>query len=333
MFSAHTGSGATVERMDQVAGDAVPAVVAAGWSAPIVTRVISYGRYRIRVVTRGPADGPAAIVLPGLGGGAYTLAPQVRLLRRLGYTTHLIELPGFGLGPPLRTEDAHFDQLADHVIAAADSLAGPRALFIGHSLGGGVALYVALRRPELVSRLALLAPAAVGCSLSWMYRLFALPLVGRALLRPHERGAPTLLRAFGLGRMRRDDRHFVDALSRRDRCSPAGARSTRAIVWANQPQGWRRLRALALPGGEQAAFMLCGRLDELPHIPTLALWGGEDRVISVGDTRSLRGANPEAEIHVAQGVGHMLPLEAAAWTNRYLAAFAAQPAAGTGMAA
>lgn len=319
--------------MDRVGGDAVAAAGAAGWSAPITTRVISHGRYRIKVLTRGPADGPAAIVLPGLGGGAYTLAPQTRLLRRLGYTTHLIELPGFGLGPPLRAEDAHFDQLADHVSAAADALAVRRALFVGHSLGGGVALYVALRRPELVSALALLAPAAVGCSLSWMYRLFVLPLVGRALLRPHERGAPTLLRAFGLGRLRRDDPHFVDTLSRLDRCSPEAAASTRAIVWANQPHGWGRVRTLVMPGGEQAAFMLCGRLDELRRIPTLALWGAEDRIISVRDTRFLRKANPEAEIHVAQGVGHMLPLEAAAWTNHHLAAFAAQPAAATGMAA
>lgn len=297
------------------------------------TSIIGYGPYRIKAVTWGRPGGPAAVVLPGLGGGMYTLAPQIRLLRRLGYTTHLIELPGFGLGPSLRTEDAHFDQLADHVIAAADHLRVREGLFLGHSLGGGVALYVALRRPELVGRLALLAPAAVGCSLSWMYRLFVLPLVGRALLRPHERGTPALLRAFGLGRLRGDDVHFVGTLSRLDRCSPGAARSVRAIVWANQPAGWRRLRALVLPGAEQAAFMLCARLDELRHIPTLALWGAEDRIISAGDARFLRRADPDVEIHVAQGVGHMLPLEAAAWTNRYLAAFASQPAIGTAAAA
>jgi hypothetical protein len=35
--------------------------------------------------------------------------------------------------------------------------------------------------------------------------------------------------------------------------------------------------------------------------------------------------NPDAEIHVAQGVGHMLPLEAAPWANRHLSAFAGIP--------
>ncbi len=295
--------------------------------------VVGSGHYRIKVLTSGRVGGPAAVVLPGLGGGAYTLAPQIRLLRSLGHATHIVQLPGFGVGPPLSARDACFEELADLVSAAIDSLGVRGALFVGHSLGGGVALYVALRRPDLVSRLALLAPAAVGCSLSWIYRLFALPLLGRALLRPHASGDARLLRRFGLGRLRRDDRHFVEALTRLDRCSRDCARSTRAIVWANQPRGWQRLRALVVPGGEQAAFMLCGQLDELRDIPTLALWGAEDRIVSVADTRFLRAAHPGAEIHVASLVGHMLPLEAAGWTNRHLAAFAVRTPAPTSPAA
>jgi pimeloyl-ACP methyl ester carboxylesterase len=295
--------------------------------------VVQHGPYRIEVMTRGRIGAPAAIILPGLGGGAYTLAPQVRLLRCLGYTTHVIGLPGFGLGPLLRTEDARFEQLADLVIAAANALAIRHALVLGHSLGGGVALYVALREPEVVSRLALLAPAAVGCSLSWMYRLFSLPLLGRALLRPHARGDARLLRRFGLGRLRRDDRRFVDTLARLDRCSPECARSTRAVVSANAPRGWRRVRALVMPGGEQDAFTLRARLGELRHIPTLALWGADDRIISAADTHYLRAGHPYAEIHIAPGIGHMLPLEAPEWTDRHLAGFAARTAAAAGVAA
>lgn len=292
-------------------------------------RTVASGRYRMRVVTRGPADGPAAIVLPGLGGAGYALAPQVRALRCLGYTTHLVGPPGLGGGPALTKEDACFEALADHVGLAADALGVRRALLVGHSLGGGVALHVALRRPELVERLVLLAPAAVGSSLSWMYRLFVLPLVGRALLRPHKRGDPARLRAFGLGRFRRDDAHFVDALARWDDQSPAAARGVRAIVWGNQPHGWDRLAAIIVPGGEQKAFTLRQRLGELRDTPTLALWGSDDRVISPGDSKLLRAAHPGAEIHIARGVGHMLPLEAAAWVDAHLVRFAALPVPGS----
>lgn len=76
-----------------------------------------------------------------------------------------------------------------------------------------------------------------------------------------------------------------------------------------------------VPGGEQIAFSLAGRLSELAGVPTLVLWGREDRVICPRDAAQLHAADPSAEIHIARGVGHMLPLEAAAWANDHIRAF------------
>ncbi len=291
------------------------------------TRIVEHSGYRIRVRSWGDARGPQAVMLPGMGANAHALAPQLRLLRRLGYATHVIDLPGFGLGPPLRAEHAHLRQLAEYVVVAARALGISRALFLGHSLGGGVALYVALAEPALVERLVLLAPAAAGSSLVWTYKLLALPVVGRALLRPHARGAQVYLRTFALGRRRRDDRHFIEAVLRRENLSAAAAQSMRAIVQANQPQGWRKLTCLALPGREQCAFTLGARLAELRDVPTVVLWGNEDRIISSRDASLFRAANPSAEVHVAAGVGHLLPLEAPAWCAAHIARFAALPTA------
>jgi pimeloyl-ACP methyl ester carboxylesterase len=53
----------------------------------------------------------------------------------------------------------------------------------------------------------------------------------------------------------------------------------------------------------------------------LVLWGNEDAVISARDAAILRLASPTAEVHLARGIGHMLPLEAAEWTNRHIAWF------------
>jgi pimeloyl-ACP methyl ester carboxylesterase len=75
------------------------------------------------------------------------------------------------------------------------------------------------------------------------------------------------------------------------------------------------------PGGEQMAFAVGDRLRELSDVPTLVLWGSEDRVICAADAVRCRDFHERAEIHVARGVGHMLPLEAPAWTNRYIARF------------
>jgi pimeloyl-ACP methyl ester carboxylesterase len=286
--------------------------------------IVEHGGYRVRVRTRGPASGPHAIVLPGMGETEFALAPQIRALRALGYTTHAIELPGFGLAPALRKETARFEQLADLVLAAARQVRIDRAVILGHSLGGGIALHIAVRDPSFVAGLILLAPAALGRSLVWTYKLFCLPLLGRALLRPYRRGSRRFLRYFLLGSARRDDARFVERLLRRDSQAAGKTRSMRAIVWANQPSRWRRLLLLPMPGGEQLGFTLRHRAEAFHDIPTLLLWGSEDRVISVRDAAAFRAANPNAEVHVARGVGHLLPLEASAWTNERITFFDAR---------
>ncbi len=277
--------------------------------------------YRIRIKSCGPAMGPHAVLLPGMGATAVALAPQARALRALGYATHVIELPGFGLTPALRKADARFSQLADMVLHVVGELGIERAVFLGHSLGGGIALQIALRKPAAVAGLVLVAPAGLGRSMLWAYKLYCVPLIGRALLRPYERGTGAFLRRFLIGRARRDDDHFIAQLLRRDRRSPATTRSIRAIVWANQPPRWRRLLLLPFPGGEQVGFTLRGNVAALRDIPTLLLWGTDDRVFTVRDAEFFRLANPTAEVHVARGIGHMLPLEAPRWANEHIAWF------------
>lgn len=285
--------------------------------------IVEHTGYRIRVKTSGPASGPHAVLLPGMGATAVALAPQTRALRALGYTTHVIELPGFGLTPALRKSDARFSQLADLVLHVTGELGIERAVFLGHSLGGGIALQIALQRPASVAGLVVIAPAGLGRSMLWAYKLYCVPLIGRALLRPYEHRTGAFLRRYLVGRVRRDDVRFIEHLLRRDRRSAATTRSIRAIVWANQPARWRRLFLMPLPGGEQLGFTLRGEIAALSDIPTLVLWGTDDRVFSARDATFFRMANPTAEVHVARGIGHMLPLEAAAWANEHIAWFAA----------
>jgi pimeloyl-ACP methyl ester carboxylesterase len=284
-------------------------------------RAIQRDRYRLRVTTWGSGRGPHAIVLPGLSADARALAPQIRMLRRQMATVHVIDLPGMALPPSLMQADASFPQLADYVAHVAEVLGVRRAIVVGHSLGGGVALHLALRRPELVDGLVLLAPAALGRSLHWIYKLYCLPLIGRALLYPRPTGQRGFVRRFLVGSLRREDESFVNMLIRHGDKARQRALSSRAIVWANQPAWWRRVMMVLTPGGEQVAFAVGDRLKELSDVPTLVLWGNEDRVICAGDAIRCRDFHERAEIHVARGVGHMLTLEAPAWTNGHIARF------------
>jgi pimeloyl-ACP methyl ester carboxylesterase len=284
-------------------------------------RAVERDRYKLRVTTWGSGAAPHAIVLPGLSADARALAPQIRMLRRRVATVHVIDLPGMALPPSLVPQDASFPQLAEYVEHVAQTLGVKRAIVVGHSLGGGVALHLALRRPELVEGLVLLAPAALGRSLHWIYKLYCVPLIGRALLYPRPTGQRGFVRRFLIGSLRREDGAFVNMLVRHGNKARQRALSSRAIVWANQPAWWRRVLMVLTPGGEQVAFAVGDRLKELSDVPTLVLWGNEDRVICAGDAIRCRDFHQRAEIHVARGVGHMLPLEAPAWTNSYIARF------------
>jgi pimeloyl-ACP methyl ester carboxylesterase len=278
-------------------------------------------RYRLRVTTWGSGVGPHAIVLPGISADWRGLAPQIRTLRRLGWTVHVIDLPGFALRPALKASDANVVQLADYVARVVAGLAIPPALVLGHSLGGGVAMHLAIRHPELVSGLILIAPVGLGVSLHWIYKLYCVPLLGRALLRPSVLRASSI-RRFLVGSRRRNDKRFIAKLVRHGARARPRALSARAIIWANQPRRWRRARAL-LPGGEQLGIRIEGSLTGLSKIPALVLWGDEDRVISASDARRCKEL-PLAQVHIVHGVGHSLPLEVAAWANDHITAFVAE---------
>src|SRR5438094_9828746 len=81
--------------------------------------IVEHGGYRIRVRTRGPAGGPHALVLPGMGDTEFTLVSQIRTLRDLGYQTHFVELPGLGLTPAPHKACARNEQHCDIVTRAA----------------------------------------------------------------------------------------------------------------------------------------------------------------------------------------------------------------------
>jgi pyruvate dehydrogenase E2 component (dihydrolipoamide acetyltransferase) len=282
-------------------------------------RVVQCDGYNIRVTTWG-TGAPHAVLLPGLSADARALAPQIRALRPLVGSVHVIDLPGFVMRPALLVKDATFTNLARYVGRVADELGIEKATFLGHSLGGGVALHLALERPDLVEGLVLLAPAALGRSLHWIYKLYCLPLIGRALLRPQGKASLPFLRHFLVGSARASDEHFLAMLARHSSNSRDRALSTRAIVWANQPSLWRKVLLFLSPGGEQIGFAIGDRVKSLASVPTLVLWGNQDRVICATDAQRCAD-HPLAEIHVARGIGHMLPLEAPAWANGHIRRF------------
>ena len=137
---------------------------------------------RLRYLVAG--EGEPAMLVHGLGGAGanwLALAPLLLAGRRL----LVPDLPGHGGSAPLPAApslNAYADRLG--LLLEHEGIAS--AAVVGHSLGGAVAVRLAIRRPDLVT--ALVLAGAAGISSATRTARYALTITG--ILKPGRRIAP-----------------------------------------------------------------------------------------------------------------------------------------------
>jgi pimeloyl-ACP methyl ester carboxylesterase len=250
-------------------------------------RFAEIGGARTRYFVGG--DGPPLVLVHGLGGAAVNftlLAPLLAERRRV----LVPDLPGHGRSEPLERVDG-LTTYADHVAAVAELEKMLPAEVAGYSMGGVIALRLAVARPEDVSALALLGAAGIVSTT----RRAEIWLAVTGALRP----------AQVFSRMR-------GAVARRPR-----------LRWA--PFGlWGAVDPPALPPEAVLGFLegpsqhtdvgAAGRAllkddprEDLDHVrcPTMLLWGARDRLVPLADgfeyARRLR-----APIRTLPAAGHLI---------------------------
>jgi pimeloyl-ACP methyl ester carboxylesterase len=115
-------------------------------------------RLHIRDFGEDHAEGPAIVMIHGLAGqlSHYTYGVAGRLSAR--HRVIVVDRPGSGYSTRLPSTSADLSAQAGAVAALIRTLGVGPALVVGHSLGGAVALTLALEHPQQVAGLALLAP-------------------------------------------------------------------------------------------------------------------------------------------------------------------------------
>jgi pimeloyl-ACP methyl ester carboxylesterase len=104
-------------------------------------------------------EGPPLVVVHGLGGAAVNFTLLAPLLARR-HRVLIPDLPGHGKTEPLERAD-DLTAYADHVAALAELEGMFPAPLIGYSMGGVIALRLAVSRPKSVMGLALVAAAGI----------------------------------------------------------------------------------------------------------------------------------------------------------------------------
>ncbi len=94
--------------------------------------------------------GPAVVLIPGLFGSAFGFRRVVPLLQAAGFRAVIIEPLGVGYSSRPSHGDYSLATQSDLIAAVLDTLGLGPAVVIAHSLGGAIALRLAVRHPNLV---------------------------------------------------------------------------------------------------------------------------------------------------------------------------------------
>jgi pimeloyl-ACP methyl ester carboxylesterase len=255
----------------------------------------------------GPDDGPAVVLVHGLGGSHLNwdlLAPLLRSHARV----RAIDLPGFGRSEPGDRRTTVHDNVVvlDRFLA---EVVGEPAVLVGNSMGGMISILQAARSPRTVTGLVLLDAAVPGPRraldplVAVTFAVYAVPMLGerflwlrrkrstplaqvRDMLRlcgvdPDELPSEVIDRSITLLEQRQD-------VAGMDKAFLSAARSlVRLLV---DPRGYRK--AMASVG-----------------VPVLMVQGDQDRLVPVAAARDISRRHPDWQYLELPGIGHVPQLQ------------------------
>ncbi|MET8079281.1 alpha/beta hydrolase [Streptomyces sp. NPDC005303] len=244
-------------------------------------RLVDLAAGQVRVYEKGRPDGPALVFLHGFLTSAFTWR-NVYPAFTGGYRVILVDLPGSGDTPPPgdgRWDAAHWIRLVEELL---EELGIGSAILVGSQMGGSLAAWFAALRPERVDRLVLMAAGALGESEAnlTLYRLLAHRWLGAWIARLFPKGMfeRRWLAAHGPGY--RPEPGVLDRYFRQLRRQ--GAQMARVGLELRLSYG-ERFDALAGPISGLA-------------IPTLLIFGAEDRLVPVSTGRRFASLLSDASL-------------------------------------
>ncbi|MDQ0846194.1 3-oxoadipate enol-lactonase/4-carboxymuconolactone decarboxylase [Streptomyces sp. V1I6] len=228
----------------------------------------------------GPEDAPILVLGPSLGTTWHMWDRQIAELSER-WRVIRYDLPGHGGAPAYPA--ASVGDLAERLLATLDQLGVQRFGYAGCSVGGAVGIELALRHPQRVATLALVAASPrFGTADEFRQRGVVVRTNG---LDPIARSAP--------------ERWFT----------PAFAAAQPAIVeWAVQMVRTTDPGCYIAACEALAAFDVRAGLGRV-QVPTLVVVGSEDQVTGPAEARTLVAGIPDARLALVPGASHLAPVE------------------------
>ncbi|WP_250516199.1 acetoin dehydrogenase dihydrolipoyllysine-residue acetyltransferase subunit [Caballeronia sp. INDeC2] len=247
---------------------------------------------RVRYASRGGDDAnrPAVLFIHGFGGDLDNWLFNLDALAEKN-RVFALDLPGHGQSTP-KVPGTSLADLAGFVGKFMDAVSIDRAHLVGHSMGGGIAVQIAVDQPARVQSVSLISPAGFGDEVNNAYTEGFVTAESRRELKPVVEllfANPELV-----------SRQMLDDLLKYKRLD--GVSDALTSLNGGLFAGGRQS---AQPGGKLAAT---GK-------PVLVIWGEKDQIIPAAHAK----AAPEgATVRVFDDAGHMSQMEKANEVNALL---------------
>jgi pyruvate dehydrogenase E2 component (dihydrolipoamide acetyltransferase) len=247
---------------------------------------------RLRYLKLGDAEGVPVVFVHGFGGDLNNwLFNQPALAEK--HTTYAVDLPGHG-GSSKEVGAGTVQAMAAALLSLLAALDVHRAHLVGHSMGGAVALDLALHHPEHVASTTLICPAGLGPEIAMEYIDGFIAASRRKKLEPVLQmlvANPALV----TGEMIEDILKYkrLDGVD----------------------QALKTMRDALFPGDQQA-LVLKGHLASARH-PLQVIWGRQDRVVPAAHGQ---GLPEQVRVTVFDDAGHLAHMEKAAEVNALIEA-------------
>lgn len=237
--------------------------------------------------------GPLIVLLHGLAGSSEDWASVIDDLA-VDHTIVAPDLLGNGLSAKPRG-DYSLGAYASGVRDLLETLGHEGATIIGHSLGGGVAMQFSYLFPERCERLVLVASGGLGPEVSLALRAASLP--GSELVLPLITHRTLIEAGNALGRALRKVGLRPAAVAEQTWTTYQRLATTEA-----RQAFLHTLRSTVDPRGQR--IDASDRLYLAADLPTLIVWGEDDRVIPVAHGRHAVELIPDSELVTFPAVGH-----------------------------
>jgi pimeloyl-ACP methyl ester carboxylesterase len=259
----------------------------------------------IRMCYQEQGAGPDVVILPGLGTSIDFWQQNIPSLAER-FHVMAVDPPGFGKSDK---PDSSYDLLwiCDRVIGFLKAKGIERASFIGGSMGGHLAMLIALKNPEMVERLVLM-----GASGTWeppgpLLSLTLRTLYSEAIITDHlRRNWPTIF-----PRMFVSHTPVTEDLFRYQM-------ALKADEARYGPEGLAMARAL-----RSIFFHSCRASASRIQAPVLLIWGEHDEVHFPAAAAVLRERIPDSRLVVVPDAGHEVMVDQPQVFNRTVSRFLA----------